>query len=73
MLTKKQIKENLKHTKEIERMLLQFLSDPQLPEDQAHMVVGELLVATDFIVRFEEALHQIEIMDTEDKYKKGDK
>ena len=71
-MTKKEIKKNIKHTKEIERMLLQFLADPALPDEQAHMVVGELLTASDYIVRFEDCLRELETTNT-DKYKKGDK
>jgi len=71
-MTKKEIKKNIKHTKEIERMLLQFLADPTLPDEQAHMVVGELLTASDYIVRFENCLIELETTNT-DKYKKGDK
>ena len=71
-MTKKEIKKNIKHTKEIERMLLQFLADPGLPDEQAHMVVGELLTAADYIVRFENCLRELETTNI-DKYKKGEK
>lgn len=71
-MTKKQIKKNIKHTKEIERMLLQFVTDPTMPEEHIHMVVGELLSAADFIVRFENCLRELETTNI-DKYKKGDK
>ena len=54
MLTKKQIKEKIKQTETIERMLLMFLTDRSTPEEQAHMLVGELLAASEFIVRFKQ-------------------
>jgi len=72
MISKKEIKKNIKQTLEIERMLLQFLSDPKLPEDQVHLVVGELIQASGFIARFKDALKEMETTNT-NKYKKGDK
>ncbi len=59
MFTKKEIKEKLKQTETIERMLLMFLSEPSTPEEQAHMLVGELLAASEFIVRFKECLKEM--------------
>ena len=59
MFTKKEIKEKIKQTETIERMLLMFLTDPSIPEEQAHMLVGELLSASGFIVRFDECLKEM--------------
>ena len=59
MLSKKEIKEKIKHTKEIERMLLMMLTDRSLDEDQAHLLVGELLTASEFVVRFENVLKEM--------------
>ena len=59
MFTKKEIKEKLKQTETIERMLLMFLSEPSTPEEQAHMLVGELLAASEFIVRFKDCLKEM--------------
>ncbi len=59
MLTKKQIKEKIKQTETIERMLLMFLTDRSTPEEQAHMLVGELLAASEFIVRFKQCLKEM--------------
>lgn len=55
-MTKKQIKQNLKKTLEIENMLLMFLSDKKITDEDASMLVRELFTAVDFIVRFKNAL-----------------
>ena len=52
MLSRIELKDKIKHTKEIERMLLMFLTDKETTEEQAHLLVGELLIASEFIVRF---------------------
>ncbi len=59
MFTRKEIKEKIKHTEEIERMLLLFLADESLSEEQAHMLVGEILTASEFIVRFKQCLKEM--------------
>tara|TARA_E500000318_G_C3427937_1_gene159948 strand:+ start:48 stop:242 length:195 start_codon:yes stop_codon:yes gene_type:complete len=59
MLSKKEIKEKIKHTKEIERMLLMMLTDRTLTDDQAHLLVGELLTAAEFVVRFKNVLKEM--------------
>ncbi len=71
MLTKKELKEKIKQTEEIERMLLLFLSDETLSEEQAHILVGELITAADFVVRFKNCLKEMKTTDTR-KYK-GDR
>lgn len=71
MLSRKELKEKIKHTKEIERMLLMFLTDKETTEEQAHLLVGELLTASEFIVRFRQCLKEMKTSDTR-KYK-GDK
>lgn len=71
MLSRKELKEKIKHTKEIERMLLMFLTDKETTEEQAHLLVGELLIASEFIVRFRQCLKEMKTSDTR-KYK-GDK
>ena len=58
-MTKKEIKKNIKHTKEIESMLLMFLADPDLNDESAKMVVSELINAADYIVRFENCLEEL--------------
>lgn len=68
MFTRKEIKEKIKHTEEIERMLLLFLADKSLSEEQAHMLVGEMLTASEFIVRFKQCLKEMKITNT-NKYK----
>lgn len=65
MLTKKQIKEKIKQTETIERMLLMFLTDRSTPEEQAHMLVGELLTASEFIVRFKQCLKEMKGRESE--------
>ncbi len=69
MLTRKQIKEKIKQTETIERMLLMFLAERSTPEEQAHMLVGELLSASEFIVRFKECLKEMKNTSTKNKYK----
>ena len=71
MLSRKELKEKIKHTKEIERMLLMFLTDKETTEEQALLLVGELLIASEFIVRFRQCLKEMKTSDTR-KYK-GDK
>ena len=71
MLSRKELKEKIKHTKEIERMVLMFLTDKETTEEQAHLLVGELLIASEFIVRFRQCLKEMKTSDTR-KYK-GDK
>ena len=58
MLSKKELREKIMHTKEIERMLLMMLTDRTLTEDQAHLLVGELLTAAEFVVRFKNCLRE---------------
>ena len=65
MLTKKEIKEKIKHTKEIERMLLMMLTDRTLTDDQAHLLVGELLTAAEFVVRFKNVLKEMKGRESE--------
>ena len=71
MLSRKELKEKIKHTKDIERMLLMVLTDKETTEEQAHLLVGELLIASEFIVRFRQCLKEMKTSDTR-KYK-GDK
>tara|TARA_R100001126_G_scaffold78781_1_gene47276 strand:+ start:52 stop:249 length:198 start_codon:yes stop_codon:yes gene_type:complete len=65
MLTKKEIKEKIKHTKEIERMLLMMLTDRTLTDDHAHLLVGELLTAAEFVVRFKNVLKEMKGRESE--------
>ena len=59
MMTKKQIKKNLKHTLEIESMLLMLLSNNDITDEEASLLTKELFSAADFIVRFKNALEII--------------
>lgn len=72
MLSKKQVKQNLKRTIEIEKMLIEVLADRNLSDEEAAIVSRELVTAADFIVRFKECLKEMSITNV-DKYKKGDK
>ena len=59
-MTKKELKKSIKHTKNIESMLLDMLANSILSEEDAHLVVREMLTAADFIVRFETCLKEME-------------
>tara|TARA_R110000868_G_scaffold63420_1_gene191460 strand:+ start:153 stop:338 length:186 start_codon:yes stop_codon:yes gene_type:complete len=59
-MTKKELKKNIKHTKNIESMLLDILTNSILSEEDMHMVVRELLSAGDFIGRFKTCLKEME-------------
>tara|TARA_R110002126_G_scaffold229233_3_gene373622 strand:+ start:1003 stop:1188 length:186 start_codon:yes stop_codon:yes gene_type:complete len=59
-MTKKELKKNIKHTKNIESMLLDILTNSILSEEDMHLVVKELLAAGDFIGRFKTCLKEME-------------